>query len=77
MYGTPAPSTEGQHPEAWPASTYGHLRGVPDNKKLLSVTLPDNKKLLSGTLPENNLLLKEIQDDFQQNVKLVEENSFL
>ena len=24
---TPAPSSERQHPEAWPASTYGHLRG--------------------------------------------------
>jgi len=22
----PAPSTERQHPEAWPASIYGHLR---------------------------------------------------
>ena len=28
LYGTPAPSTECQHPEAWPASTYVHLRGV-------------------------------------------------
>ena len=28
LYGTPAPSAERQHPEAWPASTYGHLRGV-------------------------------------------------
>ena len=28
LYGTPAaPSVERQHPEAWPASTYGHLRG--------------------------------------------------
>ena len=26
LYGTPAPSSERQHPEAWPASTYGHLR---------------------------------------------------
>ena len=24
-YGTPAPSSESQHPEAWPASSYGHL----------------------------------------------------
>ena len=24
----PAPSSECQNPEAWPASTYGHLRGV-------------------------------------------------
>ena len=24
----PAPSAESQHPEEWPASTYGHLRGV-------------------------------------------------
>ena len=47
LYGMPAPSSECQHPEAWPASTYGHLRGV-----------QDNKKLLSGTLPDNNLFLK-------------------
>ena len=26
LYGKPAPSSECQHPEAWPASTYGHLR---------------------------------------------------
>ena len=26
LYGTPAPSSECQHPEAWPASTYGNLR---------------------------------------------------
>ena len=58
LYGTPAPSAESQHPEAWPASTYGYLRGVPDNKKLLSGTLPDNNELLSGTLPDNNLFLK-------------------
>ena len=28
LCGMPATSTECQHPEAWPASTYGHLRGV-------------------------------------------------
>ena len=28
IVGTPAPSSERQHPEAWPASTYGYLRGV-------------------------------------------------
>ena len=28
LYGMPAPSAERQHPEAWPASTYGHLREV-------------------------------------------------
>ena len=55
LYGMPAPSAECQHPEAWPDSTYGHLRGVSDNKNLLSRTLLDNKKLLSGTLPDNNL----------------------
>ena len=27
-YGMPASSVESQHPEAWPASTYGYLRGV-------------------------------------------------
>ena len=26
LFGTPAPSSERQHPEAWPASTYGYLR---------------------------------------------------
>ena len=26
LYGMPAPSAERQHPEAWPASTYGHLK---------------------------------------------------
>ena len=26
LYGTTAPSSEFQHPEAWPASTYGQLR---------------------------------------------------
>ena len=58
LYDTPAPSIESQHPEVLPASTYGHLRGVPDNKKVLSGTLPDNKKLLSGSLLDNNLFLK-------------------
>ena len=46
LYGMPAPSTERQHPEEWPASTYGYLTGVPDNKKLLSRTLPDNNLFL-------------------------------
>ena len=40
LYGTPAPSAEHQHPEAWSASTDGHLRGVslqivPANKVFL------------------------------------------
>jgi len=26
LYGMPASSAERQHPEAWPASIYGHLR---------------------------------------------------
>ena len=26
LYDTPAPSAESQHLEAWPVSTYGHLR---------------------------------------------------
>ena len=43
LYGTPAPSAESQHPEAWPAR---HFRGVLDNKKLLSGTLPDNNLFL-------------------------------
>ena len=36
LYGTPAPSSECQHPEAWPASTYGHLRGVSLTFKILT-----------------------------------------
>ena len=44
----PAPSAERQHPEAWPASTDGHLRGVslkidPANKLLFAGTVPANK----------------------------------
>ena len=50
LYGTPAPSAERQHPEAWPASTYGHLRGV-SIKKVLA-----NKVLFAGTVPANKLL---------------------
>ena len=34
LYGMPAPSAERQHPEAWPASTYGHLREVLDSGAL-------------------------------------------
>ena len=30
LYGTPAPSTECQHPEAWPAIIYRHLRESDD-----------------------------------------------
>ena len=70
----PAPSAEIQHPEAWPASTYGHLRGDPDDKKLLSGTLPDNnlfhklktnkkiqsEKILDPLLKQLNLVLSII-----------------
>ena len=28
LYAMPVPRIECQHPEAWPTSTYGHLRGV-------------------------------------------------
>ena len=31
---TPAPSAERQHPETWPASTYGHLRGVSNYEEI-------------------------------------------
>ena len=47
LYGTPAPNAERQHPEAWPASTYGHLRGVPANNYLLVVVVPANNLFLS------------------------------
>ena len=51
LYGTPALSAERQHPEAWPASTYGHLRGV-------SLKIgPANKVLFAGTVPANNLFI--------------------
>jgi len=52
LYGTPAPSAERQHTEAWPASTFGHLRGV--SRKIV----PANKVLFAGTVPENNLFVK-------------------
>ena len=51
LYGTPAPSIESQHPEAWPASTYGHLRGV--SLKIV----PANNVLFAGTVPANNLFV--------------------
>ena len=47
----PAPSSERKHPEAWPASTYGHLRGV--SLKIV----PANKVLFAGTVPANNLFV--------------------
>ena len=48
-----------QHPEAWPASTYGHLREV-----------PESKKLLSGTLLDNNLILNILHvGNYAQNLK--------
>ena len=58
----PAPSAERQHPEAWPASTYGHLRGVslkivPANKVLFARTVVENKVLFAGTVPANNLFV--------------------
>ena len=39
LYGMPAHSKERQNLEAWPASTYGHLREVPANKSLLAGTV--------------------------------------
>ena len=47
LYGTPETSTERQHPEARPAGTYGHLRGVS-----LKV-VPANKVLFAGTVLAN------------------------
>ena len=51
LNGMPAPNAERQHPEAWPSSTYGHLRGV--SFKIV----PANKVLSAGTAPANNLLV--------------------
>ena len=51
LYGTPAPIAERQHPEAWPASTYGHVRG--GSLK----TVPANKVLFAGSVPANNIFL--------------------
>ena len=51
LYGTPAPSAEHQHPEAWSASTYGQLIGV--SLKIV----PANKVLFAGTVPANNLFV--------------------
>ena len=47
LYGMPAPSSECQHPEAWPASIYGHLResvdfGVSVNKLFVTIYDTDN-----------------------------------
>ena len=44
------PPRERQHLEAWPASNYGHLRGVSLK------TVPANKVLFAGTISANNLL---------------------
>ena len=46
FYDMPAPSAECHHLEAWPTSTYGHLRGV--SLKIV----PPNKVLFAGTVPE-------------------------
>ena len=53
LYCMLAPSAERQHPEAWPASTYGHLRGV--NLKIVLA----NKVLFAGTVPSNKLFKKQ------------------
>ena len=50
VQGTTAPSSERQHPEAWPASTFER---VPVNKELLTETVLVNKKLLTETVPVN------------------------
>ena len=45
-----------EQPEAWPASTYGHLRGVslkidPENKVLFARTVPANNPFLLKYIP--------------------------
>ena len=60
LYGMAAPSAERQHPEAWPASNYRHLRGFQINKELLTISVPVNKELLTGTVPVNMKLLTGI-----------------
>ena len=68
LYGTPVPSAECQHPEAWPASTYGHLRGVSFK------TVPANKVLFGGTVPANSLF--ELNNKVSVPLKNVEEGIF-
>ena len=55
LYGTPAPSAEPQHPEAWPASTYGHLRGL--SPKIVLA----NKVLFARIVPANQIFLYSLQ----------------
>ena len=50
------PSAECQHLEAWPASTYGNLRGVS-----LKIVLANNV-LFAGTVSANNLFVSGIQN---------------
>ena len=64
----PAPSAERKHPEAWPANTYGHLRGV--SFKIV----PANKVLFGGTVPANNLF--ELNNKVSVPPKNVEEGIF-
>ena len=63
LYGTPAPSVERQHPEAWPA----RFERVPVNKELLTGTVPVNKKLLAGTVLDSNLFLYIILESSYQS----------
>ena len=54
MYGMPAPSTERQHPEAWPASTFER---VPVAYSLFAGTVAVVYSLLLGTVPAFNPFL--------------------
>ena len=54
LYGMPAPSSERQHPEAWPARTF---ESFPVKKELLTGTVLVNKKILTVTVTVNNLFL--------------------
>ena len=58
LYGTPASSAESQHPEAWPASIYRHLREGYLRKKKRKKRVPVNKELLTSTVPVNNFYQK-------------------
>ena len=55
LYGMPAPTAERQHPEAWPASIYGHLRGYPQQNPYLQVLYLQRTPKFAGTVPAFNL----------------------
>ena len=47
LYGMPAPSAEGQHPEAWPAGIYGHLSLIYESWPIIGNSAGRRVKILS------------------------------